>query len=396
MQALGFVSGILVIRLLPVEEYAYYILANTMLGIFTVIGDAGISQGVMSEGGKVWQNEKKLGIVLSTGLDLRRKFALITLLIAIPFFLFLLFRNDAGWLTSILIILSLIPAFFAALTDNLLQIIPKLHQNVKPLQRNQVEVSIGRLFLLFSTIFFFPFAFIAVLANGLPRIYGNFKLKKIAKNHVETDLTPNEDVKNQILKVVKRILPGSIYYAFSGQITIWFISIMGQTQTLAQLGALGRFSVILTLINTVVAYLAVPRFSRMVNDREKLFKIVFKLFFALIFIISIVIFICYLLSTPIISILGKQYENLEYEFLLSMINAGITFFVTFFYSLSSSKGWILNPVASILLGILIIISGLLIFDLSTLVGTLKYQIYLALLHLIMHSSYIFYKIAKVT
>ncbi len=65
VQAVGFASGILIIRLLPVQEYAFYTLANTMLGAMTVLSDGGISTGVMAQGGKVWEDKLKLGKVLA-------------------------------------------------------------------------------------------------------------------------------------------------------------------------------------------------------------------------------------------------------------------------------------------------------------------------------------------
>jgi O-antigen/teichoic acid export membrane protein len=135
VQAVGFLSGILVIRLLAVEEYALYTLANTMLGTMTILSDGGISTGVMAEGGKVWQDRKKSGVVLTTGLDLRRKFAIVSLIISIPVLGYLLLHNGANWITTVLITASLIPAFYAALSDGLLQIPVKLHQAIPPLQK---------------------------------------------------------------------------------------------------------------------------------------------------------------------------------------------------------------------------------------------------------------------
>src|SRR4051794_12896030 len=73
VQGTGMLSGILIIRLLSTHQYAWYTLANTMLGTMTILSDAGISTGVMAQGGKVWQDKEKLGAVLATGLDLRRK-----------------------------------------------------------------------------------------------------------------------------------------------------------------------------------------------------------------------------------------------------------------------------------------------------------------------------------
>ena len=181
VQAVGFASGILVIRLLTVQEYAFYTLANTMLGAMSLLSDGGISTGVLAQGGKVWKDKKKLGKVLVTGLNMRKKFGVISLVVSLPILFYLLIHNGASWLTSFLIIISVIPAFFATLSDALLEIPLKLNQSILPLQKNQILVSFGRLLLLCITIFIFPFGYISILSGGIARIYGNIKLKKIVR-----------------------------------------------------------------------------------------------------------------------------------------------------------------------------------------------------------------------
>src|SRR5690606_2402187 len=116
IQALGFISGILVIRLLSIHEYALYTLANTMLGTLTILADGGISTGTMALGGKVWRDRDELGKVVATGLDLRKKFAVGSLLVSVPILIYLLRHHEASWLMTVLIVLSLIPAFFSALS----------------------------------------------------------------------------------------------------------------------------------------------------------------------------------------------------------------------------------------------------------------------------------------
>jgi O-antigen/teichoic acid export membrane protein len=147
VQLTGFVSGIIIVRLLSTQEYALYTLANTMLGTMTMLSDSGIANGVMAEGGKVWQDKAAVGVVLSTGLKLRKKLGLISLAVTLPVLAYLLLTHGASWVATVLIIAAIIPAFFAALSDSLLEIIPKLHQDIKPLQRNQAEVSLGRMVL---------------------------------------------------------------------------------------------------------------------------------------------------------------------------------------------------------------------------------------------------------
>lgn len=184
LKGIGFVTGILIVRMLPVQEYAWYTLANTMLGTLIVLTDGGISNGVLALSGKIWQDPQKLGVVVTTGLDLRKKFAIVTLIIVIPILIYLLLNNKSSWLTAVLIVLSLIPAFYADLSDSLLEITPKLHQDITSLQKNQLTVGLGRLALTIMTIFVFPFTFAILLAAGIPRIYGNQKLKKDRKSVV--------------------------------------------------------------------------------------------------------------------------------------------------------------------------------------------------------------------
>src|SRR5690606_5662880 len=249
--------------------YAYYTIANTMLGTMTVLSDGGISSGVMAQGGKVWQDKKKLGAVLNTGLYLRKRFAWGALVVSLPISCYLLWKQGADWITCVLITASLIPAFFAALSDNILQIVPKLHQSITPLQKNQVSVGIGRLLLSGLTLFAFPWAFVAILASGIPRIWGNRKLKKIAEPYIDHTQKVNKEVQGEIIRMVKRIMPGAIYFALSGQITIWLLSIFGTTSSVAQIGALGRLGTILSVLNIIASTVFVPKFSKITSPKLK-------------------------------------------------------------------------------------------------------------------------------
>ena len=259
VQIIGLITGVLIIRMLPMHEYAFYTIANAMLGTMTLLSDGGVSTGVMAIGGEVWQDKKKLGSVLATGMALRQKFAWLSLLICSPILMYLLLKNGATWYTALFIALALIPAFIASLSDTMLQIVPKLHQDIKPLQQNQLLVSVIRLFLSSVALFVFPFTAVSLLANGLPRIYGNIQLKLIASKNTDPSTLPDVAYRIKILKVVKRILPGAIYYCFSGQITIWLLSIFGNTTSLAQVGALGRITMVFGLISTILSTIVLQK-----------------------------------------------------------------------------------------------------------------------------------------
>ncbi|KAA6351936.1 hypothetical protein EZS27_000733 [termite gut metagenome] len=387
VQAVGFISGILVIRLLPVEEYALYTIANTMLGTMVILSDGGISTGVMAQGGKVWQDKQKLGAVLATGLDLRRKFAGWALVVSIPILAYLLLHNGANWIAIILITASLIPAFYASLSDSLLEIPVKLHQSITPLQRNQVEVGIGRLALTGITLFAFPWAFFAIIANGVPRIWGNVKLRKITDRFIDKEQTADAEVKKEIVKIVKRTLPGAIYFAFSGQISIWIISIFGHTSSIAQIGALSRVSMLLTVFSVSIGTLVIPRFARFNGSMKQVFKKYIHILCSVSLLMCGIFAMVYIFSSQILWLLGGNYAALHYELLLCILCACLRFVVDVAYSLYVSKGWILSPITNILSNIIPLIVGCFLFNISTLLGVLYLNIFMTVILLLLHTCY---------
>lgn len=394
VQGIGLISGIIVIRLLSTEQYGFYTLANTMLGTMVILADGGISTGVMAQGGRVWRNKTEMGLVLATGLDLRKKFAIGSLLVAIPFLIMLLIRHGATWPYAVVVVLALIPAFVSALSGTLLQIVPRLNQDIIPLQRNNLLSNIGRLATIL-TLLVFPYAFVAILAAGIPQIWANFDLRKITAKYAEKSNRPDPLVRKEILSFVKRILPGSIYFCISGQITIWLISIFGSSTGVAQIGALGRLAIILSIFNIVFSTLISPRFARL----EAKFDILLKRFFQIqligLLVGCLIILLVTIFSTEILWILGKEYQSLESELVLNMIGSCIGLLAGISFGLFTCRGWILHPAISIPVSLVSIIIGVIFFDVSSLTGVLYLNIYLATVQVVLNGGYCLIKIYSI-
>src|SRR6266481_3635831 len=104
VQVVGFFSGILLIRCLDQREYAYFTIANTMQGTLNVLADIGISIGMVSIGGRVWQDRHRFGELVSTGLRLRRTLGSLAVLAVTPVLFFMLVKNGASIPYSLLLI----------------------------------------------------------------------------------------------------------------------------------------------------------------------------------------------------------------------------------------------------------------------------------------------------
>lgn len=394
IQVVGFLSAILIIRLLPVEDYAFYTIANTMLGAMTILSDGGISTGVMAEGGKVWKDPIKLGKVAATGLAMRRRFAIISLIITFPILVSLLLKNGCSWLTAVLIFLSLIPAFYAALSDSIYKTAPSLHQVIKPIQKNQVSVGVLRLLMTGITVFIFPFAYIAILASGIPRMYGNVELKKIGLEFIDYDQEPDPKIKKDILLVVKKILPESIYFILSSQITIWLISIFGNTTNVAQIGVLGRFAVVFTMLGYIINSLFTPRFARSEVKKKRLIHIFIQLQGILFSLSFITIAGFYIFDNQLLWILGDAYKGLKTELLLIAISGGIGFISSSTNILLASRSIIVPPAIYITIAIITQIITAIFLPLHQVSGVIQFSIFTVLVLYLVRIFYLFYYIRR--
>lgn len=394
VQVLGFLTGVLLVRLIPEKEYAFYTIVNTMLGTMTILADGGVGTGVIAYGGKVWQDKYKLGQVLATGISLRKVFSIISLVVTLPILAYLLYVQKAEWWQIAIMIAALIPAFLAAVSDSILEIVPKLQQDLKPLQVNQLVVTVGRFILSVAGAFFFPFTFVALLANGIPRMYGNIQLRKISSKFVDTEAKANPEVRKSILAVVKRRMPEAIYYSFSGQITIWLLSLMGSTSSVAQIGALSRISLITTSFTMVLGMLVIPRFARLPEDKTVLFKKYVQGFSMAFGALLLMLVVLWLSSDLVLMAFGKEYEGLNNELVFYFIGAAIAILANFTYSLFSSRGWLMNPVFSICINAVSLGICAYFIPVTNLQGAINFGIANSLIQFVVNTFFMIYSILK--
>ncbi len=378
IQGVGFLCGIFIIRILSTEQYAYYTLANTMLGTMTILADGGIGTGVMAEGGKRWQDRKELGQILATGMQMRRQFAIVSLLVSVPILFYLLREQDLEWYYSVLLIACLAPTFWAALSGSLLQVVPKLHQDINELLKINVRINVVRLLITVPVLLLFPFAALAILASGISQVGGNLQLRKLSLDKADWTAAPDPTYRERIMQTVKKILPGSIYYCISGQITVWLIAIFSDTASIAQIGALSRLMMLLTLVRAVVEMLIVPRYARLPAVKSVIIKRFFQILALLLLMSAGLATLVYFFPEVFLWILGKNYSDLKYEVFLMTIGSCLSLVSGVAHMMSSARGIIPNPyvfIGTIIVGQIVILSF--VVDYTTLAGVITFSVFSA-------------------
>lgn len=396
VQACGMLVGFYIVRMLSVQEYAYYTIANSMLVLLNIISDSGVSTAVFALGGKVWQDKEKLGSVMNTAIAFRNKFALVSLVLGLPFVVYMLMEQSIPITTIILIILAFIPSFKSQLTDGLYEMVPKLHQDLKILQKNQIMVAVFRVFLTGVALFVFPFTWVALLANGIPRMYGNIRLRHIVKERADLTQPQETEYKKEITRIVKRSFPGVVYFAFSGQISLFIMSFMGKTNNIAQWGALGRYTVIYTIFSMVVGLVLMPRYARKENVRSILLINSFQILFLTLIGGSVIIGLTYIFSDQLLLLLGKEYQGLSTELIVSMLNGLIGIFGGLAINFTLRKGWIIHPAIDLAINIVPMVLFAYLIPFNSLLNVLLYGTAVALFNFLAHYIAFFIQLFKYT
>src|SRR5467141_3799415 len=126
VQLVAFSSGILLVRWLPQREYAFYTIANAMQAALMLLADIGISVGLVSVGGRIWQDRHRFGELINTALSLRKKLGALVIVAVTPVMYFMLVKNGASIsYTALLIVVVLIGLGFQ-LSIGVLGVVPRL------------------------------------------------------------------------------------------------------------------------------------------------------------------------------------------------------------------------------------------------------------------------------
>ena len=392
---LGFCSGLLIIHVLPPEDYALYIIAYSFLTTIIVVSDSGIGSAVLAEGGKVWQDSTKLGQVITTGLEIRKRFSLVAIIIALPTMALFLAHHGASWKQIICIELVILPLIYIQLSADLLGVAPSLHQRISELQNVEFKTTFLRLALFLICLFTLPYVAVVILATGIATSYQLWRLRKISNSICDLNQPKDAKVKKSIYKVTRRMMPNAIYTCLSGTLSIWLISIFGNTESVAEVGAIERIARLLLVVMALFYLIIEPRFARLSESNPSLLRTRFLQIHIASWVLGAAIALSiYLFPQPLVYLLGSHYENLTYEIQLRGLVMGLVFVANATSSIASARAWIVPPVPLITGQIISQVIAIMVFDCSTTAGVILIPIFPISVIIIMRTYYSLHSIQK--
>jgi hypothetical protein len=340
VQIVGFLSGILLIRQLDQREYAYFTIANTMQGTLNTLADIGISVGLVSIGGRVWQDRSRFGQLITTASKLRRKLGGISAIVITPILFVMLLKNGAPISYTLLLSALVLAGLSVQLALGVLGVVPRLLSDIRRIQTIDFAGAAVRLAVLLALMFVFLNSAVAVAVGSATLFVQYWMLRRYAVRVIDFDAPENDDDRSAMQHFIRKLAANAVFFCFQGQITIFLIGFFGRDiNSVAEVGALGRLAMVFTVLTNLLTNVFGPAFARCQDPKRLRWQYAMIVggvtTFSVILIASALLF-----PGAFLFVLGGKYAHLEHELVLMVGGAVLGALTATFWTLNASKAWI--------------------------------------------------------
>lgn len=344
------VTAFLVVRSLGKTEYAWYSLANNLVGALVIFTVTGIGTGLMPMAGEVAHDPLRLGAVLASARRFRAGLLFFGSLVGLPVFIHLLLRSGCPPLSIALLVGSAVVSLMVSISTQMIATPLSLARRYNIPQWENILSSALRLLCIGSLVFLgvadaVTVMLITVLAP-LPAVLG-WMLPR-AREHAVFGQQADPAATRRLKKFFIIGLPANITHLFEAQVALFIVGWLGNISQVADLGAIGRVALILQLPLAVASGIMLPRMSTEQN-MQRLRKM-----WAASSLLSVLIGVGivasgWLLRHQLLFLLGPGYAGLENELVLYLGFQAFSFFATVTTIPIQAKGWVrhswLRPLA---------------------------------------------------
>jgi O-antigen/teichoic acid export membrane protein len=340
VQLLGFASGILLVRLLSQSEYAYFTIANTMQGVINVLADMGISIGLISIGGRVWQDRYRFGQLITTANNFRRRLGTVAILVVSPILYWLLTRNGASSFYAAILIAGILFGLLVQFSLGVLGVVPRLRSDISQIQKIDLTGAVARLVMLVACALLFLNAGMAILIGSIGFLLQFWLLRRYAAGVIALNAPENAEDRTAMMGFIKSQAANAVFFCLQGQITIFLISFFGSRATsVAEVGALGRLAMIFAIMGQLLLNIFVPAFARC-QSATRLRWQYFAIVGAVAGFCATVIGAATFFPNQFLLVLGAKYSHLQRELLLMVAGTVMNVLTGTIWVLNASKAWI--------------------------------------------------------
>ncbi|MEM7790761.1 MAG: hypothetical protein AAF546_05110 [Verrucomicrobiota bacterium] len=383
-QVIQLVTGFIIINFLTKDEYATFALVLAFQSMANVLVELGITRSLVPLIGKEYDDKALVGRYFAVCRFFKNVTLSIATLALLITFYFAAKKYEWGLGSWLFLWSTVIIALQGFTVGSIYSSIFLLRQEIKTLYKIGLLSGSSRLILIVITQFVFGLsAHLALLYGSIQALIGGY-LKKFYAKGWHTEPPKNDRLskeKKEVLKLSLPRAPSVAFFAFEGQFTIFLMGVIGTTEGLGEIGALGRLGMLFIIVNKMGTVLVSPHFAkREVN--QVLPHTIFSVGAASCFGLVVVGFV-YLFPQSLLFLLGEGYQHLQLEIVLVVMASALRFIDIVSFSICLSRKYIYPwfSLVDILPLIVAMIIGLVFFDLSSVRNMLYFGLSMALIKL---------------
>ena len=374
VQLINAVTGFLIVRCLAKTEYAWFTIINTVGATLATVGDSGLSTGLLATAGKIWQDHSRFSRLVVTARRLRMIVVTIAATATLPWGYWMLVRNDAPWPLACTLLLVSLAGGVPIAEAMVLGVVPRLRSEVRVQQVWDLVVAALRLGLSALALWLYPVSLPLIAAVTATQWVLFALVRRHVASVVDLSAEPSAEYRKDLLTSLKSLWFPSLFTCFQAQIGTFILSLAGMTSSVADLGALSRFSVVFSVVGSVLFHLAAPAFARSGSSRALLGTYLRSLL-GVLGVCALLTALAWLFPQALLWIVGPRYMHMTRELPLLFIAQSLGMLVTLTWYLASARGWIGLSWIIPLLTLAAQAGLLLVLDVRSVAGTLWFMIW---------------------
>lgn len=365
------IYGFLCVRLLPIPDYAKYVVVFGFFATVSLLTDIGFSSALLPLIGQRVDDRRLIADYVASLRQLGHWLYLAIAPAAIVAYPLTVRRQHWSFPVVAAMIAIMLVAAWCARVSGVYGAVLIVRRDRNAWYRVQMISSLGTLSLLgvaWATHLLNFFAAMLINILGMAYVATAYFLR--ARHLLGVQGVASREKRREIVHFVAPNLPNVIFYAFQAQISLFLITYFGRSIEVASVGALARLGQTFSLFSQMTPLLVEPYFAKLPANRLK--RNYLGLFIVEALFCGAATGLAGLFPGMFLWILGHKYSGLHYEVFLQMAICSIFYLHGVFWVVHNARRFIYwwNSITIITLTLAIQIFCILKTDLSTIRGVL--------------------------
>lgn len=337
-QLLNLLTGFLLLRWLDKEEYAMFGVAFAFQSMVNQLTDLGFAGSIVALAGERGTEPTWLGRYLRSARHYRTRLLGFTLAGAAVAFPLLTWNHSWGAATKLLLFGAV--ALAVVFQGWMMYSSPLLvHRRLEDYYRPRIVSAALRLVVslgLFASGWLsgWTAALLGALNLGLIGLSYRRSARDCVSEPAQSDPAANREMRRYLAP----LMPGVVFTAFQGQITLAIITLFGTTERVAEVAALGRIGQLFLLLSMFNSVLLEPYIARL--PASLLPRRYAQVVAGTLLLAAVIGAAGFLIPRPLLWLLGPNYAGLEREVGWVVVTACIGYVSGVLWIMHAARRWV--------------------------------------------------------